>query len=354
MIQNLNFYDVYGYLLPGLTFLLLIWLPKAVIRPHVPSGEWSSAIVAVAVAYIAGHILQMMAQGALPSDVKGHLGRRRVPSDWILDANNKTFSPEFKARLWKRIIESFEIDVDITTLPSDFDEESLDDISKKRQDAFMLCRSALVRGKSVFYGEQLEGMYALMRGLTAAFGIGAIYHLGWTAAVWSNLVRDKWIAISFMVVFIVIVFVSLSRSKQEPNAFALVIVTLLVAVALSGECQVGWLTGRWSWVAVGFGMTCAVLSAVLFLDLARFKKQKLTLAWLKALPVLFALFAMGYSLGAESPLDINRKGVLILIAISELFIAVNCYGSYKYFAKEFPKAIYRDFCVLELNTPDDE
>src|SRR6185295_15933888 len=101
--------------------------------------------------------------------------------------------------------------------------------------------------------------------------------------------------------------------------------------------------------AVGFGMTCAVLSAVLFSDLARYRELKLTLAWLKGFPVLFALFALGYSLRAEFPLDFNRSGLLVLIAVSEVLIAVNCYGSYKYFAKEFPKAIYRDFCVLESN-----
>jgi hypothetical protein len=295
----------------------------------------------------------MMAQGALPSDAKGALGKRRVPSDWILDADDKLFSPEFKNRLSTRIRESFEIDVDVTTSLSNFTDESLTSISRKRQDAFMLCRSALVRGKSVFYGEQLEGMYALMRGLTAAFGMGALYHVGWTTHAWANPDRDKWVAIGFMVIFVILVFLSLHSTKQKPNGCKLVITTLMVALALAGESALGTSTGRWSWIAVGFGMTGAVLSAVLFSDLSRFKNQKMALAWLRAFPVLFALFALGYSLGAESPLDFNRSGLLALIVVTEVFIAVSCFASYKYFAKEFPKAIYRDFSVLETKVPDE-
>jgi drug/metabolite transporter (DMT)-like permease len=352
MIQNLNFYDIYGYLLPGFTFLLLIWLPRAVSRPHMPSGEWSSAVIAVAVAYVVGHIMQMMAQNTLPSDAKNLLGRRRFPSDWILDADDPTFSQELKTRLWTRINDTFDIDVDVSTARSGFDNDSLAAIAKKRQDAFMLCRSALVRGKSVFYGEQLEGMYALMRGLTAAFGAAVIYHAGWILARWTHPDSDKWVTICFLVLLVVLIFVGLNLGKPKISGRRLVLIVLFGAGALSAESHLGWITAKWTWVAVAFGLTVAVMGALVS-DVPRFDQLRLALSWLKAWPILFALLALGYSLGTETPLDRNQLGVLALIALLELFIAAKCYVSYKYFAQEFPKAIYRDFCVLEKNAPDE-
>src|SRR6185503_15524617 len=75
-----------------------------------------------------------------------------------------------KEQLARQIKELFKLDVK--------DGEN-DRISRKRQDAFLLCRSTLIASKAASYGEQFEGMYTLMRGLAGAFAFGSLYHIGW-------------------------------------------------------------------------------------------------------------------------------------------------------------------------------
>ncbi len=397
MIQNLNFYDIYGYLLPGLTFLSLMWLPFGLLDRQLPSEKLSSALLAIAIAYITGHVLQMIAQSTLPSDTKDPTGKRRFPSDLILDADDKTFSSEFKKSLWRRIGRSFGIDVQVHLRSTDITTESLKDLSKRRGDAFLLCRSALVRGKSVFYGEQLEGMYALMRGLTTALLAGAIYHVGWTVAAWSDTERDKHIAVTVSVLFVGVVgslililllnqilgnkrvkplFDRLGQRKtpgretikQLLDRFPLstlrikpktaIVTFLLVSFALIAEYYVGehylsLLAARWSWIAVAFGLTCALLAAIAIPDAPRFHLLRVPFSWLRVLPVLYAMFAVGYGLGVDRNPDSNQRGQLILIVIAGVFVALKCNASYRVFAQEFPKAIYRDFAVLELGSKPD-
>jgi hypothetical protein len=162
MISKFNFYDVYGYFLPGLVLLTLLWLPFGIIDRVWPGGELVTALIAIPFAYVVGHVLQTMAVPAFPSTGRDSQGNRRYPSDIILDPEDNTFSPEFKEKLVNRIKSQFEIDV--TGKPPT--------VSARRQDAFFLCRSVLIKGKTVSYGEQFEGMYALMRGLGASFLLG--------------------------------------------------------------------------------------------------------------------------------------------------------------------------------------
>src|ERR1700674_6015433 len=111
MISRFNFYDLYGYFLPGLVLLTLLWLPFGIIDRVWPSGELVTALIAIPFAYIAGHVLQTMALSAFPSKAKDSHGKRRHPSDFILDLEDQTFSPEFKEKLFNRIRSQFEIDV---------------------------------------------------------------------------------------------------------------------------------------------------------------------------------------------------------------------------------------------------
>lgn len=176
MIERLNFYDIYGYLLPGLAFLGLMWLPFGLVARHWPPGELSSALVGLAVGYITGHILQGLVAKALPSTIEDRSGEARYPSDILLDDGDETFSPEVKGRLADRILAQFGIDVSNAGNPDPKSRE------KRRKDAFFLCRRALIKQGLASYAEQFEGMYALMRGLTAACGLAFFYHLGWALA----------------------------------------------------------------------------------------------------------------------------------------------------------------------------
>lgn len=66
MIQRFNFYDIYGYLVPGVVLLTAFWLPFGLVLGRWPSADWSSALVGLVFAYLAGHILRTVTESALP------------------------------------------------------------------------------------------------------------------------------------------------------------------------------------------------------------------------------------------------------------------------------------------------
>ncbi len=62
MIDRFNFYDVYGYLLPGLALVALFGLPGLMIVEELPSSELVSALAAVAVGYVVGQLAHAFAR----------------------------------------------------------------------------------------------------------------------------------------------------------------------------------------------------------------------------------------------------------------------------------------------------
>jgi hypothetical protein len=62
MIDRFNFYDVYGYLLPGLALVALLGLPGVMIAGNLPSSELVSALAAVAAAYVIGQLAHAFAR----------------------------------------------------------------------------------------------------------------------------------------------------------------------------------------------------------------------------------------------------------------------------------------------------
>lgn len=67
MIAKFNFYDIYGYFLPGLVLLFLSGLPFGIVCDRWPSGELVTALIGIPLAYVAGHILQAFAVRVFPS-----------------------------------------------------------------------------------------------------------------------------------------------------------------------------------------------------------------------------------------------------------------------------------------------
>jgi hypothetical protein len=305
MIQNFKVYDIFGYLLPGLALLGLLWLPFGLLSEKPPASEWTSAVIGIGLAYIAGHVLQTFAISIIPSTVRDSTGRARYPSELLLDAENTTFSSEFKRRLAEQIKESFGIEVEVESRKSTFSEETmakgsppartggtvLDPLFKRRQEAFFLCRAALVKGKSDSYVEQMEGMYALMRGLSAAALVGAVYNLGWMSG------------------------------GLLPKGFE-----------------------RWSWIPVTAGLALAVAASLIALQfeppvvLRRFKN-----AWWAAGFLLLAIFGLGNWLASSSAITLHQRGTHLLIAGACVLISIRCLGPFRGFAVEFPKAVYRGF-----------
>lgn len=289
MTIKFNFYDIYGFALPGFLLLAVLWLPFGLIENRWPDAEFSSALVGVILAYIAGHVLQQVAGQAIPSSF---LENERYPSTVFLDKDDKAFSSEFKQRLADQIHKVFQHDVDLD-LPKEALDEKRKEVDRVRNDAFFLCRSALIKSKTAIYPEQFEGLYALMRGLCAGFGLAVVYYLGWAS---SGLLHK--------------------------------LVPLTV--------------GSWQWSGP------AVLAGILIASFAlvntkRFKNAKSVMI----ASLMLATFAAGYYLGLSSVKVSEHRGQLIAAAVLSFFASERCYAGYKSFAQEFAKAVYRDFSNYE-------
>jgi len=278
-----NFYDIYGCLIPGFFLLAVLWLPFGLIEGKEPDAALSSALVGVILAYVAGHVLQTVATNAIPSSFL----RGRFPSSVFLDADNRTFSSEFKTRLAGQINRAFDLDV--------YGGASIEDV---RRDAFFLCRSVLIKSKAGTYAEQFEGLYALMRGLSAAFGISVVYYLGWAC----------------------------SGLLQFGKTFDFV--------------PESWWSWQWSGLVVLVGILIALAALV---NINRFKYAKSVINW----SLLLAVFAAGYHLGLSRMGTSEQRGQLIAAAVFSFLASERCYAGYKTFAQEFAKAVYRDFSNYE-------
>ncbi len=291
MIKQFNFYDIYGYLLPGMLLLGLLWLPVGVLTQTWPSQDISNALFMVVLAYIAGHLLQTIAISIVPSKVTDKAKHQRSPSDLLLDDSDKKFAKVLKEKIAAQVTKIFGIDLEITK-----EGDGENDISKKRQDAFFQARSYLIAKKSAHYAEQFEGIYGMMRGLGCAFCAGSAYLVGWAlsirggaAKVWCWIPILVLAAIAFALIFAIAAFF------HEPvKTMADRIVAAFLSLTLVGS---GYLTGCW-----------------------RFQ------------PLASSISFPSY---AES--------VLWGAALLTLFAAVRCFSAYRAFALTFAETVWRDF-----------
>lgn len=288
MIERFNFYDVYGYFLPGLALLTLIWFPFGLVERFWPAKELSSALAALAFAYTLGHLIQTLALNAIPSQVPSPGGRRRFPSDLILDPGDATFSSDFKKQLAERVKSSLGIDLEV-------DVEADQSISRKRQDAFFLGRGVLIKEKVHSYAEQFEGMYALMRGFTAAFGLGFFYFAGWAV----SLAKDESIRIMATTMAVVTMFAAVGTS---------------IAILASGSKSA-----------------------------RRFTIDRATLAALA-----LALLGIGYWLGWSRVISATQSAILAILSLAALTACIRFWAAYRYFAQEFAKSVWRDFASYQV------
>src|SRR5438067_479600 len=133
-----------------------MWLPQGLTKP-LPTTDWTSALAAVVIGYVVGHIVQALGRNAVPSRTLDG----RFPSEAFLDKDNKVFSDDLKTRLRQRIKTLSGIDVRTDLEKSKVTPE----VSVQRRDGFYFCRDALLTSKTISYGEQMQGMYTLMDGL---------------------------------------------------------------------------------------------------------------------------------------------------------------------------------------------
>lgn len=217
MIERFNFYDVYGYLIPGAVLIALIWLPHAIAGGLTPSGDVSAALAALIGAYVAGHILQVVANKTIPINAAGD---GRFPSDRMLDDADKTFASDFKKKVAVAILNRFGLNIRVPA---------------ERTAAFFLCRDALIVAKTTPYVEQFQGLYAMMRGVCAAAAIGCAYHTGWLWSPWiPEDCRDPVVAGVLLLLLLAILLAALGMDDR--TAFGeLVLCAILAAGILAAD-----------------------------------------------------------------------------------------------------------------------
>jgi hypothetical protein len=195
VIDRLNFYDIYGHLLPGTLLLVLFAFPPVLI-----DGAWIGplpggilailGVLALAAGYLAGTVLQVFASEAVPSklrripntDAAGHDHATFVvdsaglaPSDLVLDYPKDGFSEDLRGRLEAVVLGRFGLD--ISTNPA-----TEVGRSQRRRDAVQLCRAALVNSGSARYTEQFQALYSLARACAVALLSAIAFTFGFAGA----------------------------------------------------------------------------------------------------------------------------------------------------------------------------
>jgi hypothetical protein len=294
VIKQFNFYDIYGYLLPGILILGLFWLPVGVLTQKWPDQDISKALFLAALAYIVGHIVQMVSSSAIPSTVRDHAKKARYPSDLLLDKSNLKFPADFKDRLSKQVKKLYGLDLNVKE-----DGNGKNDLSKSRQTAFFQARSFLILKKAANYVEQFEGLYAMMRGLGCSFFASAAYFVGW--------------GLSFH---------------------------------YGSSCQ-----SRWGAVAL-----CAALAIPLIPALVSFLHKParkiadriLAFSWLLALGDFgFLAGSLGFqSQRSSTPWPSCAEAILWGAALLSILAGLRCISAYYSFAEMFAITVWRDFSAL--------
>lgn len=297
MIERFNFYDVFGFLIPGSVLLLGLWLPFGLLDGALPATAFSSALVAVVVAYLIGHFLQNWGSQAFPST---HKGRKR--SSLVLDEESKNLPAALRTQVITFARGELGVDLREQARPaapsgSTPEAERLREQQQasdgRRDAAFLLARELLIAKKMVGYAEQHEALYVMMRGNMIAAGIGAIYLLGWVLAT--------------------------------PAA------TPIAAAALCGS--------------VAATVVATTLFAWFYPDPEPQRRPSLRTKLARLVAAAVALDALlgGMTLGASRLFWADQRLLLLGAAAGFAILALQSSLSYRAYADEFVKAVYRGF-----------
>jgi hypothetical protein len=295
MIERFNFYDIYGYLLPGTLLFALLWLPFG-LTSGLPSKEISTTLLLLALAYVAGHVLQTVALVVVPSNIPDLKGELRAPSSILLDADNKEFNQQFKEDLARKVKRAFGAE-----LPGD-------DTSRKA--AFFQARAYLIRNKAASYAEQFEGLYAMMRGLACTFYVGFAYLAGWALSFHWKLAG-----------------VSLGAWW--------VLVASIGGVLLASE------------IVQYIGVHPAIKKEGQRLQQERASEAN---SFLAVCGLLYAA-GMGYFLGTWKPAP-ERMEFFLWAALPVMLVAGRrCLLAYRNYAQDFAETVWRDFSCIYSDDP---
>jgi hypothetical protein len=286
MIDKFNFYDVYGYVLPGAVFLAILWAPYGLVNgAWPPVGNWSSALIAGAITYIIGHLLQNVATNAIPS--RRTTKRNRYPSEICLDSTDFELPTEAKAKIKTLVQSQFGLDLQV-------DKVGDATIDRVRNSAFLLARQVLIQGKAVSYAEQFQGMYTLTRGLFSVFAIACAYWLGWAIAA----VRNRYVMNGAIVLL--------------ASAILALLDILVVRERISNADT----------------------------------KHKVEIAY--ALGLLIVFLAFGYLAGIPNHLTLRNSAILAFLALCACLACFRFKGAYNNFAGRFASTVWRDYLAYNV------
>ncbi len=288
MIEKFNFYDVYGYFVPGAAFLAVLWIPFGLVKHNWPSSTWTEAIIAAVLAYIVGHLLQSLATNAIPS------GDDRYPSEIYLDSTDKELPENSKKQIQDLIKKQFNLELHV-------EKKGDDTIDEIRHNAFLLARQVLIQGKAASYAEQSQGMYALTRGLVSVFALSFAYWLGWAAAALlknGDAVNFTIVALAASLLILVNLSFTLLRHSSGPPKER------------------------------------------------RISKRRIERVYAGVL--LIAFCTTGYVLGLHFAVTARQGALLVFLCAWAFILCLRAYGAYKSFAGQFAATVWRDYLAYNV------
>lgn len=229
MIEKFNFYDIYGYLLPGAIFCTVIAAPFLIV--YEITIEWKALAIGIPVAYIIGHVVQRIVFISFHTSIKVN-GGRRYHSDIMLDIGGPYLSDGFRHILIQRISQEFGLNVNSANV------DKPGEMTQNRRDAFMLCRDRINRDGLKGYVEQYQGMYALMAGTSVACLIGMSLSGGLLASALTPTLPG-W-AIYLIWFLLLVLFVLLHFFDESPYSLAGVTAAATLVGLMVGESSPVW------------------------------------------------------------------------------------------------------------------
>ena len=329
MLERFNFYDVYGYLIPGLTTIGAFALPLLLLGGVSFPAELSAALVVAVVGYVVGLLVHEVARELIPSkflhtaDGTRSFAVARYPSDYVLD-ESAGGPPGFKQTLATRIREDLTFVVTVEDAPGKAQRDT-------RNLAMMACRDRLVAAGQATYPEQFQGMYGLFRGIGVALGLAACGWLGWFSG---SLVPGKtaFLACAGMVVlgYVAARMLPLHESvggllfsgRTEPNR---------VVAALLVLCGVATFAAVAGFFGIAIGLVCVA-----------------TMCFACTLGA-YALIAF-LALAAVAPPAEHQSSLLGMVPAAAALLALlsaKAFASYHRFAEEFARSVFRVYLASE-------
>ncbi len=313
MIDKFNFYDIYGYFLPGLALVGVLWLPFGPVAQAWPKADWGSALLAIVAAYVLGHLMLYVSTNVVPSyDIrKSTLDQDRYPSSTVLDSDSSDLSSDMREKIARAVDRKFELNLHT--------EDSVGNFDAIRKDAFFLARHSLIRDKAASYAEQFQAMYSLTRGLTVAFAVGTSYYLGWA------LSPLRW---------------PFSRQILVALLFLSVLVMLNLAIRL-------WFENNREQQQKEERKNLSEGDKRKAHREDRLRKRALEHAFAGA--ILLAFFVAGYLIALGYEAGGRNCTWLALASLISLVAMVRCYLQYRTFTIAFATTVWRDFTVYALS-----